>query len=212
MFSIRQCPACHFRFPTPADTRLDLPCPRCHTATQQVVPAYTSPKVDPSLQSGLGVPVEALLDSLRSAWNVGSIFRTADGAGLRHLHLCGTTPTPENPKTLKTALGSESAVPWTYHLNGLLAVRELKAQGMRILGLEGGSSAVSIFEAVHQPDARPILLVVGSELSGIDPDILCECDTVVAIPMLGFKRSLNVATAFGVAAYTLRFGKKAILS
>jgi tRNA G18 (ribose-2'-O)-methylase SpoU len=152
-----------------------------------------------------GPIVEALLDNIRSAWNVGAMFRTADGAGLRRLHLCGVTPTPDNPKISKTALGAEFAVPWIFQPDGLQTACDLKSQGYRLWGLEGGEDAISIFKAAQGLDHRPVALVVGNEVAGIDPGILAECECVVAIPMQGFKRSLNVAIAFAIAAYSLRF-------
>lgn len=152
-----------------------------------------------------GLDIEILLDNIRSAFNVGSMFRTADGAGIRGLHLCGMTPTPDNPKTWKTALGAERAMPWTYHRNGLAAAQEMKARGMRLWALEGGLQSVSIFEAAQSPGGAALALVVGNEISGVDPGILEICDCVVHIPMEGVKRSLNVAIAFGIAAYILRY-------
>ncbi len=133
------------------------------------------------------------------------MFRAADGAGIGRLHLCGITTTPDNPKLWKTSLGAELSVPWTYRPNGLIAARHLKQQGMRLWALEGGPGSVSILDAVHEVNETPLALVVGNEISGVDPEILGECDCIVHIPMLGYKRSLNVATAFGIAAYFLRF-------
>jgi tRNA G18 (ribose-2'-O)-methylase SpoU len=146
-----------------------------------------------------------LLDNIRSAWNVGSMLRSADGAGVRRVHLCGISPTPDNPKTFKTALGAETAVYWSYHPNSLNAANALKSQGLRLWALEGGPGATSIFQAVRTLDSRPIALVVGNEVSGIDPELLSSCEQVVSIPMAGYKRSLNVAIAFGIAVYILRF-------
>jgi tRNA G18 (ribose-2'-O)-methylase SpoU len=134
------------------------------------------------------------------------MLRTADGAGLRHVHLCGITPTPDNPKLAKTALGAEGAVPWTQYGNGLAAAVSLKKQGLRLWALEGGSRSESLFDARVDPKGPPIVLVVGSEISGIDPDILEHCERVLCLPMQGIKTTLNVAVAFGIAAYLLRFG------
>ncbi len=149
--------------------------------------------------------VEALLDNIRSTYNVGSMFRAGDGAGLRCLHLCGITPTPENPKVAKTALGAEKSVPWTYDRNSILAAQELKARGFKVISLEASPQAQSIFDLDSSMVEEPILLVVGNEINGVDPDLLRISDHVVWIPMQGQKESLNVALAFGVAAYTLRF-------
>jgi 23S rRNA (guanosine2251-2'-O)-methyltransferase len=216
---MRQCtrPECRFRFPVSLADRLGDVCPHCGGATavagtpfagHQVKAEGTPKRALPDSASGGRQPpaVEALLDNIRSIYNVGSLFRTADGAGLRHLHLCGITATPDQPKVAKTALGAEQAVAWTFHANGLDAALRLKGAGMRLWALEGGPKAVSLLEAAGELDGPPILLVVGNELAGVDPDLLALCDRVFYLPMLGVKGSLNVATAFGVAAYFLRFG------
>jgi tRNA G18 (ribose-2'-O)-methylase SpoU len=153
-----------------------------------------------------GPEVEALLDNVRSIYNVGNMLRTADGAGMRHVHLCGITPTPDNPKVAKTALGAEHSVSWSHHNDGLAAATVLKEQGFRLCGLEGGPRSESLFEATGDFDERPLLLVVGSEVSGIDPSILTLCDRVFHLPMQGTKTTLNVAVAFGIAVYFLRYG------
>ncbi len=149
-----------------------------------------------------------MLDNIRSTYNVGSIFRAADGAGLRHLHLCGITPTPENPKVAKTALGAEKSVSWDYHRNSIIAAQELKEHGFRVICLEASPRARSIFDLDPSINEHPILLVAGNEITGVDPDLLAISDQVVWIPMQGQKESLNVALAFGIAAYTLRYSNK----
>ncbi len=160
-----------------------------------------APSEVPATTASRRVPIEALLDNVRSLFNVGSIFRSADGAGLQRLHLCGITPTPENPKLVKTALGAEQTVGWDYHTNSVDAVAQARAAGYAIWALEEHPRAESLLAVA--PIAQPLLLVVGSEVIGVDPEILQACDKIVAIPMQGIKRSLNVATAFGVAAVIL---------
>jgi tRNA G18 (ribose-2'-O)-methylase SpoU len=155
--------------------------------------------------------VEALLDNIRSIYNVGAMLRTADGAGLRHLYLCGITATPGHPRMAKTALGSEDAVPWTAHPNALDAADGLLAQGYRLWALESGAQAGSLF-ALDSLPAAPLVLVVGNELAGVDAALLARCERVLSIPMHGIKGSLNAAVAFGIAAYYLRFGVPALRS
>lgn len=201
-FQMWQCPQCHLRFPaTTADSRASH-CPSCGQATTSDV-AFTSHRVPPVNTTTHSQPVTALLDNLRSLYNVGAAFRTADGAHLAHLHLCGITPTPDNPKLSKTALGAEETVAWSYHRNGRLALQQLK-HTYTTIAIEGGTRAQNLYDW-QKPDT-PLLFVVGNELSGIDPLILAECDHVLALPMLGQKQSLNVATAFGIVAYHLQFG------
>lgn len=147
--------------------------------------------------------LEALLDNLRSAWNVGSIFRIADGAGVKHLHLCGTTPPGDHPRVPKTALGAEKTIGWRYHPNGLSVARELQRAGYRLWALETSTGAESLFDLLPINGQSRLVLVVGNERAGIDPEILALCERCVALPMLGIKESLNVAVAFGIAAYAM---------
>jgi 23S rRNA (guanosine2251-2'-O)-methyltransferase len=207
VFSIRQCENqdCRFRFPLEQSSPKGKRCPKCGALTQVVDMPFSSHSIEAPASIPFNPQVEALLDNVRT-FNVGAMFRTADGAGLRRLHLCGITPAPDNPKIAKTALGAELCVPWTQHLNALDAAQALKDQGLRLWALEGGPQAQSLFSCAADLPGAPILLVVGSEVSGVDPGLLALCERVVAIPMQGSKRSLNVSIAFGVAAYFLRYG------
>lgn len=206
--TIRQCQndTCAFRFPVSAHERGGAVCPACGAPTQAML-SYTS-AIAPPPPPPTGPPVAALLDNLRSVFNVGSIFRTSDGAGVRHLYLGGTTPTPAHPKLAKTALTAESALDWSYERNSVTAARRLQAQGYRVWALESHPQAVSVFDRVSgETPVTPVLLIVGNEVSGVDPALLALCERIVFIPMLGSKESLNVATAFGIVVYQLRFGR-----
>lgn len=153
--------------------------------------------------------LEVLLDNVRSLSNVGSIFRTADGAGVAHLHLGGITPTPVHPKLAKTSLGAELRVPWTSHPDPCVAAEGLLARGCRLWALEGGTGSGSLFaaETFHaRPSLGTLVLVLGHEVSGIDPRLLRVCERTLHLPMEGLKDSLNVSVAFGIAVYTLRYG------
>lgn len=147
--------------------------------------------------------IEALLDNIRSLYNVGSMFRSADGAGIGHLYLCGMTPTPGNPRLAKTALGAQNTVPWSYRRNGLSAAVSLRESGGRLWALEGGPSSIPLHEALPDLLGPPLVLVVGNEVSGVDPAVLELCERIVHIPMRGAKSCLNAAVAFGIAAYQL---------
>lgn len=208
-YVIRQCtdPACRFRYPVDEETvGPDAGCPRCGAPTRIAAEfpfAHESSPREPESQTP-GPRVEALLDNIRSIYNVGSIFRTADGAGVRRLHLCGITPTPAHPKVAKTALGAEQAVPWRAYNNAVDAVVALKAEGFVVLALEEGvgmDQKPGFLEKPGFSEDAPILLVMGNEIAGVDPGVLALADRRLAIPMRGVKRSLNVATAFGIAAY-----------
>ena len=149
--------------------------------------------------------VEGFLDNIRSTFNVGAMFRTSDGAGLRKLYLAGITPLPVHPRVAKTALGAEQSLPWQHHPDGAEAVALLKSNGMQVWVLEGGETSESIYHLSDLDLTIPILLVVGNEVTGTDPAILRSSDRRIKIPMLGYKESLNVAIAFAVAVYTIRF-------
>lgn len=209
-FIARQCedPVCRLRFPVTEGSGLGEACPHCGGPTVADAEGYDSHEArEPALRSPVrGPEVEALFDNVRSLQNVGSMFRTADGAGVRHVHLAGFTPTPDQPKLKKTALGSERTVPWTLHRDGAAAAAALADAGHRLWALEGGPRARPWFEALAEREGPPIVLVVGHEVSGIDPRILARCERVLALPMLGSKGSLNVGVAFGIALYSLRFG------
>lgn len=146
-------------------------------------------------------PVYALLDGIRSAWNVGSMFRTADAAGLAGLYLCGVTPTPPRPDLEKTALGASLTVPWTYWDDSGAAVRHLQARGIQVVALELLPDAMPYDRFPYRP---PVCFVVGHEVRGVRPEVLAVADGAVAIPMWGAKHSLNVAVSFGVMAYGVR--------
>jgi tRNA G18 (ribose-2'-O)-methylase SpoU len=167
-----------------------------------VMPVSQATRSD-TKQAHQPLPLEVLLDNLRSVYNVGSIFRTADGAGVRQIHLCGISPTPKHRKLAKTALGAAEAVPWTVQLNGLQKAVALKEQGYQLWALEESPHAESLFDVTIQADDPPIALILGNEVIGVDPGILAQCDKVLYIPMVGQKESLNVAVAFGIAVYYL---------
>ncbi|WP_038041285.1 RNA methyltransferase [Thermodesulfobacterium hveragerdense] len=147
------------------------------------------------------LPLIAVLDNIRSAYNVGSMFRTAECAYLSKLVLCGITAYPPNPKIEKTALGTTQTVPWEYFSETYQAVKHLKNLGYKIAALEITKSSIPI-QNVKTSDF-PLALVIGNEVTGVDERVLEEADMVLEIPLYGEKESLNVAIAFGVAIFLL---------
>ena len=150
-------------------------------------------------------PVVVVLDNIRSLYNTGSIFRTADGAGVERIVLCGITPRPDQGSRqrraiAKTALGAEESVPFEYEADARAALDRLRAEGFKIVGIETSEDAVSLFDWTP---SGPVCLVFGHERDGVSPDLTPRMDTVVRVPMLGRKRSLNVATAAGVVLYEI---------
>lgn len=146
-------------------------------------------------------PIAAVLDNIRSAYNVGSMFRTAECAYISELILCGITAQPPHKEVEKTALGTTQLVPWRYFPDTLEAVRTLKDEGWKIVVLEITDESIPI-QSVGA-EHFPLALVVGNELSGVDDRVLSQADLVVEIPQFGKKESLNVAVAFGVAVFLL---------
>jgi tRNA G18 (ribose-2'-O)-methylase SpoU len=147
------------------------------------------------------MPVFALLDNIRSVWNVGSIFRTADAVALGGLYLAGMTATPPRPDMEKTALGATRTVPWDYWEDPAAAVRHIQAAGTKVVALEQTPGARD-WRAFTYP--FPVCLVVGHEVRGVSRGVLELADAVVEVPMAGAKQSLNVAVAFGVLAFEVR--------
>ncbi len=144
-----------------------------------------------------------MLDNVRSAWNAGSILRSADGFGFTHVYLCGITPTGDNEAVVKTSLGAEDSVPWSYHKDALKLVKGLKAEGWKVYALEEDPRSLPISQFTNSRLPEPAVLIVGNEVTGVDPELLDLCDKIFYIPMLGEKKSFNVAIAFGIAAYAL---------
>lgn len=150
--------------------------------------------------------LELILHNIRSSHNVGSIFRTADGAGVAKLWLTGYTPAPldqfkrVNNEIAKTALGAEQSVEWEKRENILELITELKKAGYQILALEQNEKSVDYREIKL---AGKTALIVGNEVGGVEPEILNFCDQIIEIPMRGAKESLNVAVATGIAVFKL---------
>jgi 23S rRNA (guanosine2251-2'-O)-methyltransferase len=153
-----------------------------------------------SYQDIRSLPVRVLLDNVRSLYNVGSFFRTADAAAIEKMYLCGITGRPPKHAITKTALGAEDTVPWEHTWDAVPLLGELREQGHELAAIETSPHAVDLFEWTPR---FPVCVIFGHEVDGIQPEISALCDTHVRIPMLGTKHSLNVATAGGVVLYEL---------
>ncbi|MDD3679092.1 MAG: TrmH family RNA methyltransferase [Patescibacteria group bacterium] len=143
--------------------------------------------------------MKVVLENIRSAQNVGSIIRTCDAFGIRDIYFCGITPTPENKKVLKTSLGAEKNINTHYKISTTQALSELKKDN-ELIALEITQNAIDIKKFKSE---KNIVIVLGNEISGISDQSLSLCDKVLKIPMKGTKESLNVAVAFGIAAFEL---------
>jgi 23S rRNA (guanosine2251-2'-O)-methyltransferase len=146
--------------------------------------------------------VAAILEDVRSLWNVGSILRTCDGAGISTVYLCGITGCPPRTEILKTSLGAEEHLAWHYAMHPLDVIPQLQKSGVHVVGLERNSNSSPIKDFKITP-SQALALVVGNEVTGISRETLSLCDSINHLPMTGHKESLNVAVAFGIAAYAL---------
>lgn len=144
-------------------------------------------------------PLVIVVDNVRSLYNVGSIFRSCDGALVEKLYLCGFTPFPPRKEISKTALSAEETVPWEYVYDVREVLGRLKEEGWRIAALEHTTGSVSCFDLTA--DLFPLAVVVGNEIAGISDEALALCDMAVEIPMYGAKQSLNVAVATGIICF-----------
>ena len=147
------------------------------------------------------MPLVVVLDDVRSLYNVGSVFRTADAFRVEAIYLCGITATPDGTlkaqqEIHKTALGAEESVEWKYFANALDAVSELKARNYKMLAVEQchGSTMLQNFS----PDGQPCAVVLGNEVKGVHQEVIDECDGCLEIPQFGTKHSLNVSTTAGI--------------
>jgi len=202
-FEIRVCqnPECGLRYPLTEGHPFGERCPLCLGETVIVLKKEIERESNKEKERRDRCELAVLVDNVRSAWNVGSILRTADGFGFGHAFLCGITPTPEQAEVRKTALGAEQFVTWSNHKDAVKLVERLKEEGWRVWALEFIEGAVPIHNA--EGDEQKIVLVVGSEATGVDPGLLALSDRIVYLPMHGQKRSFNVAVAFGAAAFAL---------
>ena len=154
-------------------------------------------------------PISLVVENLRSAFNVGSLFRTGDGLGVEKIYLAGYTPTPDQELLGKTALGAQQNLPWSHepHLENL--IQSLKQKSIRLMALETSPTALEISQPFQ---LIPSAFILGNERFGLSPATLELCDEVRFIPMAGRKNSLNVGVAAGLALYEWTLQWKASLT
>jgi len=146
-------------------------------------------------------PIYALCDNIRSIYNVGSIFRTSDAALIEKVYLTGYTPYPPRPEIEKVALGATDAVKWEYIKDPIEAVKKIKSEGIKIVPLEITQNSKSYTDA--EPADFPMCLILGNELTGVSNEIITLSDFSIEIPQYGFKHSINVSVAYGIAVMEL---------
>lgn len=149
-----------------------------------------------------------ILDNVRSVYNVGSIFRTANAVGIEKIILCGITPTPLDKKGLrrkdfaKVALGAEDTVTWEYMESTVEALKGLQKEEFYSIAIEQSETSVD-YKSIKVEGKENVAFIIGSEVDGVTKDVLDICDVTAEIPMKGTKESLNVTIAFGIAVYSI---------
>lgn len=146
-------------------------------------------------------PIYVIADNIRSIYNVGSIFRTSDAALIEKLYLTGYTPYPPRPEIEKVALGATDAVPWEYIKDPTQAVKKMKSEGIKIVPLEITLNSRDYSDV--KLDDFPLCLILGNELTGVSNDIIELSDFSIEIPQYGYKHSINVSVAYGIAVMEL---------
>jgi tRNA(Leu) C34 or U34 (ribose-2'-O)-methylase TrmL len=145
------------------------------------------------------LPVKLVVENLRSAFNVGALFRTSECLGVAEIWLCGYTPGPDDEKTARTAMGTSTMVPWRRVDRARTACEELRKDGYAIVALETAANAVPLPD--FKFESKPTAFVVGNERFGLDADTLQAVDAICRIPARGIKNSMNVGVAFGIGAF-----------
>lgn len=147
-------------------------------------------------------PVIAVLENIRSAYNVGSVFRTSDAFLLEGIYLTGYTARPPHKEIRKTALGAEDTVAWEYFPNAITAIEQLKKAGYKVFAVEQVKDSLSL-EKINFNYSDKIAVVFGNEVTGVEQETILHCDGCIEIPQLGMKHSLNIATAAGVVLWEI---------
>ena len=147
------------------------------------------------------VPLIVVLDNIRSAMNVGSIFRTSDAMAISKIYLCGISATPPNREITKTAIGATDSVEWQYFESTELAINSLKIEGYEVIAIEQTDSSIELMD--YQPKKDNIAIVLGNEVNGVDSEVLPLLDGAIEIDQYGTKHSLNVSVCAGIVLHHL---------
>jgi 23S rRNA (guanosine2251-2'-O)-methyltransferase len=148
------------------------------------------------------MPVIAVLENIRSAYNVGSVFRTADAFLLQGIYICGYTARPPHKEIKKTALGSEDTVNWAHFANAAAAIEQLRADGYRVYAVEQAIGSIHL-QDFNRQSADKTALIFGNEVTGVEQSTIMLCDGCIEIPQGGTKHSLNIATAAGIVLWEM---------
>ncbi|MFB6306467.1 MAG: RNA methyltransferase [Flavobacteriales bacterium] len=147
-------------------------------------------------------PVHVVLDDIRSAQNVGSVFRTSDAFLLKKIHICGITAKPPHKEIKKTALGASDCMDWQYWKSSLECVNHLKEQNVQIISVEQTEESVELQKTEVNPShENPVAVIFGNEVDGIKEEIIPKSDFCIEIPQYGTKHSLNISVCAGIAIW-----------
>ena len=148
------------------------------------------------------IPVIAVLENIRSAYNVGSVFRTADAFLLEGIYITGYTARPPHKEITKTALGAQDSVDWKYFENTAMAIEKLKQNDFKIFAVEQVADSISL-ESFSELNIHKVAFIFGNEVSGVEQDTISLCDGCIEIPQFGMKHSLNISVAAGVVLWEI---------
>lgn len=152
-------------------------------------------------------PVVAVLENIRSAYNVGSVFRTADAFLIESVVITGYTARPPHKEIAKTALGAQDSVDWQYFENTKLAIEHLKNEGFKVFAVEQAAGSISL-ENLSEQQFEKLAFIFGNEVNGVEQEIISQCDGCIEIPQFGMKHSLNISVAAGIVLWEVVSGLK----
>ena len=147
------------------------------------------------------IPIIAVLENIRSAYNVGSVFRTADAFLLEGIYICGYTAFPPHKEIKKTALGADETVHWKHFKRIEEALEDLRQKGYKIYAVEQAKGSAKLHE--FSSSSEKIAVVFGNEVTGVEQSTIGQCDGCIEIPQLGMKHSLNISVAAGIVLWEL---------
>ena len=151
-------------------------------------------------------PVIAVLENIRSAYNVGSVFRTADAFLLQAVYITGYTAQPPHKEIKKTALGAEDSVAWKHFVSAAEAIADLKEKGYKVYAVEQVVNS-QLLQKINFGSIEKIAVIFGNEVTGVEQETILQCDGCIEIPQFGMKHSLNIATAAGVVLWEIVRGR-----
>lgn len=144
--------------------------------------------------------VQIILNNIRSAQNIGSIFRTADAFNVKKIFITGISACPPHKEILKTALGATESVCWEYHQNAVSLLQNLKSKSEKIYAIEQTRESISLQNFTYNSD-NVVTIILGNEVAGVDQELIDLCDGSIEIPQFGTKHSLNVAVSTGIVLW-----------